>query len=138
MGGEKWLKDIPAIANAHARELLDGDIAWFKDLRNAVSVLNACTQLKNAQTAANQFLLRLGWGTGWDDKTFGSRLKADPDFMEYIIYQYRMTKGERESGDAFPRSRRAAFQLQRNADGSVQETPVSPLGWVLVEMQERK
>ena len=137
LAGENWLVDIPRIANAHAREILEGDIAWFKGLKNGREVLEICERLRQAQLGPTQFLLRLGWGTGWDDKTFGARLKADPDFMEYIIYQYRMTKGERESGDPFPRSRRAAFRLQRTTDGSVVETPVRPLGWILVDMQAR-
>ena len=137
LAGENWLVDIPRIANAHAHEILDGDIAWFKGLKNGGAVLEVCERLRRAQMGPNQFLLRLGWGTGWDDKTFGSRLKADPDFMEYILYQYHMTKGERETGDPFPRSRRAAFRLQRAPDGSVMEIPVRPLGWVLVDMQAR-
>lgn len=134
LSGEKWLKDIPKIANERARERIAAELEWFKTLKKAGHVLSTYEELRKAKLQENQFILRLGWGTGWDDKTFGSRLQADEDFMEYIIYQYKLAKGKREAGDAFPSSRRAVVRSQRAADGSVEETIARPLGWLLVEM----
>ncbi len=57
--------------------------------------------------------------------------------MEHILVQYRMYSGKREYGDAFPRSRRAGVSRFKAADGSVRESLAKPLGWVLVEMNER-
>ena len=134
LSGENWLKNIPKIANERAQERIAAELEWFKGLKKAGHVLSIYDQLRRSNLPENQFILRLGWGTGWDDKTFGSRLQADDDFMEYIIEHYRLAKGKREAGDAFPSSRRAVVQLQRSTDGAVEETIARPLGWLLVEM----
>jgi CRISPR-associated protein Csm5 len=134
LGGEKWLMNLAKIANDHAKERIEAELQWFKQVKNAGPVLDLYRQLAKANLPDNQFFLRLGWGTGWDDKTFGSNLQADEDFMEYIIHRYRMTKGQREAGDAFPGSRRGVVQLRKASDGSVQESIMRPLGWLLVEM----
>ena len=38
----------------------------------------------------------------------------------------------------FPLSRRVAVAFRRRDDGLMMENPAYPLGWVLVEMKERK
>jgi len=73
------------------------------------------------------FLLQIGWGGGWDAKTLGDQLTAQPKELEEIIDRYRMNRGKaRRTGDTFPRSRRLYFQ-----DGR----PTLPMGWVLVRMR---
>ena len=90
------------------------------------------------------FFLQLGAGTGWNDKTFGSHLKKSDRFMSTILrsrheggYGVARKNPPRNPQD-FPLSRRVAVAFKRNQDGYVQESPAYPLGWVLVEMKERK
>lgn len=135
--GADWLKQLPEIARAHARDQIARELAWTRQVRNAGKLLSAYETFRQLALAENQFLMRLGWGTGWDDKTFGSRLQEDEDFMEYIIHRYDMSKGQHEPGDPFPSSRRAAMSLSRGPSGALVETPATPLGWVLVEMKAR-
>lgn len=82
--------------------------------------------------------MRLGWGTGWEGKTFGSRLQEDPQFMERIIQDFRLARGRRQPGDPFPKSRRVAVALARAQNGQVTETAATPFGWALMEMNERQ
>jgi len=134
---ESLLTKLPEIASAHAREQIEQELDWLGPVRGTGNLRSAYETFRKATLEPGQFLLRLGWGTGWDDKTFGDNLKDDDDFMEYIIHHYRMSKGKREAGDLFPRSRRAAVSITRGADGGLVETPATPLGWVLVEMKAR-
>ncbi len=48
---------------------------------------------------------------------------------EDVINRYRLARGRRRRGDPFPKSRRVVLDAK--------ETPVAPLGWVLLEMKER-
>lgn len=132
--GREWLEDLPSIANAHSRAIISADRDWFAHAKGAQRVIAFYDQLLKANLGRSSFLLQLGWGGGWQGKTFGSHLQADEDFLEYIIHDYRLARGRRESGDAFPKSRRVAVAFQRRPDGGVDEIPALPLGWVLVEM----
>jgi len=91
-------------------------------------------QIAGAKLEAGQFLIELGWGTGWESKTFGSRLLENEAFMERVIVDYRLAKGERERGDPFPKSRRVVMRFSWDAQGNVSETPARPLGWALMRL----
>lgn len=132
--GQQWLDDLPTIANKHSRAIIQSDLAWFREAQKAQRVAAFYSQLDNAELGNQRFLLQLGWGTGWEGKTFGDHLQKDEDFMESIIQDYRLTRGRRQHGDAFPKSRRAAVSFQRSQDGRVDEIPALPMGWALVEM----
>ncbi len=137
LSGKDWLTDIPRIANAHAKEQIARESKWFKKISNAQAVTSFYETLTKSAIEGSKFLLRLGWGTGWESKTFGSRLQADADFMNYIVPHYRMKKGKAAGGEAFPSSRRAALRSARPGQGSGGEAIGAPLGWLLVEMTER-
>lgn len=133
LAGSEWLRDLPSVVMAHTRQQIADEMAWFKALPNAKSAASFYQTLNQARLSANQFLLQLGWGTGWNDKTFGSRLQADEQFMERLIVSYNLARGRREHGDPFPKSRRLTMRFQ-DAQGQRVESPAYPLGWVLVEM----
>ena len=91
-------------------------------------------QLYSIDLAPHQALIQIGWGTGWDGKTFWTHLKQDAYLFEKILRDYRMVrKGKREQGDAFPKSRRVAMQ----GKGS-EAKPLAPFGWALIEANEFK
>jgi CRISPR-associated protein Csm5 len=93
--------------------------------------------LANSRTGNSQALLQLGWGTGWDDKTFGSNLRKDDDFMGSFIQHFRLARGRRERGEFFPKSRLVAVSTTRSSKDQIHETPMKPLGWVLLEIKPK-
>ena len=135
--GREWLAELPAVAQAHAADRVQREMAWFGEIENGRRVANFYRQLAGLQLGRTRFLLQIGWGTGWDDKTFGSRLQENERLMEHVIDRYRLARGRRNPGDPFPRSRRLAVAFTRDRQGRTDETPVAPLGWCLVEMKER-
>jgi CRISPR-associated protein Csm5 len=138
MRGGDWLRALPAIVNRHTAQRLKEERAWFNGVPGAERVLEF---YRGLGIPTQGFLLQMGWGTGWDDKTFGSRLRADPNFLEGILRPpkaggYGIARGRRQPGDPFPKSRRVAVQVQRAPDGRTLERPVAPLGWMWVEWEE--
>ncbi len=140
LAGASWLLQLGDVVQAHSTDRIQRELAWFKQMKGMERVVGFYQQLANVapRLGGRRFLVELGWGTGWQSKTFGSRLQADQRFMERIIDDYRLARGRRQQGDPFPKSRRAAVAFRRDPRGSVSETPASPLGWALVEMKERK
>lgn len=133
--GRDWLDKLPAIVQRHAAERLQREYDWFAKIRGAERLKNAYGSLASLRPAANQCLIQLGWGTGWESKTFGSRLQADPQFMERVIGDFRLARGKWQRNDPFPKSRRIAV---RSPQGVTAETPAAPLGWCLLEFQPRR
>ncbi len=138
--GQDWLLHLGDVVQAHSNDRIQRELAWFKAMRGVDSLASFYQRLANVsgKLGGSMFFVELGWGTGWESKTFGSRLEADDRFMERIIRDYRLARGSREHGDPFPKSRRAAVALRRDPNGRFIETPAYPLGWALVEMKERK
>lgn len=132
-----WLSELTARAQAHSQSRIEELLEWFEKADQAYAgVANFYRQLKDAQLGANQALLQLGWGSGWDGKTFGSHLQKDPALFERLIADFRMHKAGKDSparkvGDAFPRSKRAAMTVKNRVAQAV-----APFGWVLLELTE--
>jgi len=132
---ESALRALPQIVNKRALEQVRREQAWFGRIPNAGRVTSFYDSLLKGQLQPNQMLLCLGWGTGWESKTFGTQMFGDPRTREALLRQFRMTRGKRKNGDPFPLSRRVAVSFQRGTNGKVQESPALPLGWVLVQFQ---
>jgi CRISPR-associated protein Csm5 len=136
--GAEWLGNLPRIMQAHTAARVRGDLAWFRAISANTKIVQFYQQLDRARLGPNRFLVQLGWGAGWESKTFGVRLRSDRGFMERIVHDYRLARGRRREGDPFPKTRRVAVSFQRSPDGRIREQPAPPLGWCLVEMKERK
>lgn len=137
LAGQEWLQTLPAIAQARAAERIRRERDWFAAIGNAQRVHGFYAQLAGVQLDPTRFFIQLGWGTGWDDKTFGSRLQQNAPLMERLIDDFRLARGRRQSGDPFPRSRRLVVSFRKTRDGRIDEVPVAPLGWCLVELKAR-
>ena len=137
--GQDWLLHLGDVAQAHSNDRIQRELAWFKSMKGVDRIAGFYQRLAKVggKLGGSMFFVELGWGTGWESKTFGSRLESDERFMERIIRDYRLARGSREHGDPFPKSRRAAVSFRRDPDGRLIETPATPLGWALVEMKER-
>ncbi|MFZ5819558.1 MAG: type III-A CRISPR-associated RAMP protein Csm5 [Chloroflexota bacterium] len=135
----RWLDELATRAQAHSRARIRQLLEWFEQADPAYAALaKFYRQLGAAQLGAHQALLQLGWGSGWDGKTFWTRLQSDAALFEKLVSDFRMHKSTKDSpprkaGDPFPRSKRAAMLVR---DGVAQA--VAPFGWVLLEMTKRK
>ena len=136
-GGE-WLAALPGAMRAYVRSRIQQELAWFQGLPSAPRLLGFYQQLARASLGPNQFLLQLGWGTGWDGKTFGAHLKQDGAFMRTIVREFRLRHGKSPERDPFPKSRRVAVAFSQQPDGRKTLTPALPLGWALVTLEPVK
>lgn len=130
----RWLTDLPAIARERAARQIEQERDWFRSRkydnvgRFYHQLLNI---LKRNQLAENQFIVQIGWGGGWNSKTIGDPLQQDSQAWERLLNDKRLSPSRfrRAAGAEFPKSRRAVMALN---------APAAPLGWCLVEMEERK
>ena len=131
-----WLDELIARVQNHSRFRIQNLIDWYEKSGQYPRMTRFYKQLYNAALQPNQALLQLGWGSGWDGKTFGSHLQEDIYLFEKIVKDFRLHKHQkgsppRKPGDPFPRSKRAAMTVK---DGEA--VALAPFGWVLFEMDE--
>jgi len=133
--GGDWFSRLAEIMRAHALQRIQREASWFQAIPGAARLAEFYRGLSQAKLPNNHFLVQVGWGAGWEAKTLGLHFQKDPAFMERIIDDYRLARGKRKVGDPFPKSRRVAVRVERGPNGERRETPASPLGWMLVEME---
>lgn len=139
--GGDLLLNLPAILREYATQRLERQATWFSQVSGAEKTAQYCRDLAKTALPPGAFFLQVGWGGGWESKTFADRLQANRDFMEVILRPpkeggYGLARGTRRPGDPFPKSRRLLVQVQHTPNGGTHEIPRYPLGWVLVEMKE--
>ena len=130
-----WLDELMQRTQAHSMSRIHALAEWFEQAEHTQSIAGFYRQLAHVNLSANQALLQIGWGAGWDAKTFGTHLQTDPLRFERIVSDFKLHKAGRNSpprqaGDAFPRSKRAAMLMK---DGVAQA--IAPFGWVLMEIE---
>jgi CRISPR-associated protein Csm5 len=141
--GDKLLEQLAQVVGRHTQERVTREAAWFAKAQGGVRIAQFYQQLAQTRIGNRRFLIALGWGTGWEDKTFGTRLLADKPFMQHILREYRLTRArqqDRQDKDAaivFPTSRRVFVGLVQDERGQRKEMPQAAPGWCLVEMKER-
>lgn len=141
--GSDLLINLPGMLREYATRRLERQAAWFSQVSSAEKTAQYCRNLIKTTLPPNASFLQIGWGGGWESKTFADPLQANRDFMESILRPpkeggYGLARGTRKPGDPFPKSRRVLVQVQTTPDGRTNETPLYPLGWVLVEIKERQ
>lgn len=132
---KKWLDEMLARALAHSRARMQALAEWHEKADGCEAIARFYRQMLNAKVGANKTLLQIGWGAGWDGKTFGTHLQQDELLFEQVVSDFRMHKAGRDTpprkaGDAFPRSRRGVVSVKDKVAKAL-----APLGWVLVEMK---
>ena len=133
-----WLDELTARVQAHSLARITELLEWFENADPSyAAVANFYRQLSTAQLGPNQALVQLGWGSGWDGKTFWTHIQKDPALFERLVEDFRMNKAGRSSprevGDPFPRSKRAAMVMK---EGRAQA--VAPFGWTLLELTQQE
>lgn len=134
---EHWLNQLLPRAQKHSRARLQKLVAWFENVAppapTAERIAKFYRDLLAVQLAPNQAFLQIGWGAGWDGKTFWTHLQQDPYLFEQIVSEFRLDKAgkrsRRKPGDPFPSSRRVLISGKKD-----EAKPIAPLGWVLVEI----
>jgi CRISPR-associated protein Csm5 len=126
-----WLNELMARTQAHSRARLEQLVDWFEHAEGGEAVAKFYRDLQKAKMGANSAVMQIGWGAGWDGKTFWTHLQEDAQLFEKIVYDFRMHKANkgappRKAGDPFPRSKRVTMSKGRMT---------TPLGWVLVELK---
>jgi CRISPR-associated protein Csm5 len=130
---QHWLDELMTRAQAHSNARIAHLVEWFESADQADAIAVFYRQLAQVKLPSNQALLQIGWGSGWDGKTFWTHLQRNANLFEQLVRDFRLDRAGRGStrhpGDPFPRSRRAAMTIK---DG--RPRAVAPFGWVLVEM----
>lgn len=127
----KWLRVIPQVVNAFTVHRIDGErIRWGTSGGPIQSFYETLYRRLGQLDKRSEFLLQLGWGGGWDSKTFGDILTRDGQVFEKVVEKYGKTmvrQGKYKAGDTYPKSRRVVVNSS--------EQPERPLGWIKVKME---
>lgn len=132
-----WLDELPRRVQQHSHARILELADWFGHADSSYAPLaNFYHDLASYDFPENQALVQLGWGAGWDGKTFWTHLQKDQFLFEKLVDEFKMNKAgrssRREAGDPFPRSRRAAMSVKQGI-----AAPIAPFGWVLLELKKR-
>lgn len=132
-----WLdgKEMTARLQAHSRARIDQLAAWFERAEGGQKIAGFYRDLAAANPGPYGALVQLGWGSGWDGKTFWTHLQADPQLFEQLVREFRMTRPgkmalPRRPGDPFPKSRRVAMTVKDRIP-----LAAAPFGWVLLTLE---
>jgi CRISPR-associated protein Csm5 len=133
---EHWFKELMPRIQAHSRARIEHLAAWYEAADNGASIAQFFRDLAKVKFGAQRAVLQIGWGAGWDAKTFGAHLQTDARLFEQIVADFRMHRAApgsppRKAGDAFPRSKRAVMNLK-------EAKPYAPLGWVIMTMKAKE
>ncbi|HID65097.1 MAG TPA: hypothetical protein EYP49_20450, partial [Anaerolineae bacterium] len=126
----RWLERLAYLGKGHAEERLIHEIRYHQERGPAPVHAFYTHRLKELRESLgpNEFLVQIGWGAGWESKTFGSGMLRQDDWaFERLLKQYRMTKGCWQPGDPFPKSRHLVLDPHGR--------PAEPLGWVKVRLE---
>lgn len=126
-----WLKNIPVVVNRFSSPRIAREKErWLNTQPNLWSFYH---ELEHRPLDPHtEFYLQLGWGGGWDSKTFGGVLTQEPEVFAAIVKKYGnkiIRQGTYQPGN-FPKSRRVMVRGE-----GYREKPTKPLGWIKVKME---
>jgi CRISPR/Cas system CSM-associated protein Csm5 (group 7 of RAMP superfamily) len=133
-----WLYHLSELANARARERIAAE-GEYAERSGWTLPAKAFDSLAAGKMQAGQFLLQMGWGTGWTGMTVGPLLPA-PDQLKvrekYNLGRARRSRGDwrPKPGEPFPKSRR--YPVARGDSQNPQ--PGVPFGWVCVTLRRKE
>ncbi len=132
----RWLDELFPRVQKHSQARIHQLLSWFEQSDGYSNVAGFYRQLDQASLSPNQALVQLGWGSGWDGKTFWTHLQQDADLFDQLVSEFRMQKAGRGAplrrhGEPFPRSKRAVMKV---LDGRA--AALAPLGWALLEIAQ--
>ncbi len=131
MSHKDWLEKLPELSRKRAETRAKSEQSFWGPGTGPHNFYSKI--LEAVRKVRKSFPIQLGFGTGWEGTTIGVPLKEDPSWPK-VYRQYPMginpaTK-RRTPPEPFPASRRVVVDRGGN--------PISPLGWVWIQWQERK
>ncbi len=132
---KRWLDDLMVRVQEHSKARLEKRLLpWFEGVKSAEKVANFYRQLYDLNLASNQALVQIGWGSGWDGKTFWTHLQEDEYLFEKLMRDFRLQhrRGRNAAPSKakdFPISRRVVVSKGRIA---------APFGWAVLTLEENR
>lgn len=136
----RWLEKLVPRVQQHSLARIQKLEEWYGQVEGAERITNFYHKLASVTLAANQALIQVGWGTGWDGKTFWTHLQKNSDLFDQLVRDFRMNRagrGYRISGDPFPKSRRVVMAAKKDTNGQMVVKPAAPFGWCLLELDAK-
>jgi len=118
----EYLEKIADACNEFAKRYREHELKFYQDSYSH-EVKEFYEKLK-IPDGKDEFLIHLGWGSGWLGMTIGLLLKDDKNLLTEILDYYELDKYR--LGVDFPKSRKVVC----DAEG----TPKMPLGWAKVKI----
>jgi CRISPR-associated protein Csm5 len=112
----RWLEELMIRTQNHSRARIARLMEWFDEAQESERVASFYRELNKAGIKPNQALVQLGWGSGWDGKTFWTHLQQDPHFFEGLIRDFRMHRAGRRCPP--PATRRPFSTVEKGCHGS--------------------
>ncbi len=130
----KRLAAIGRVAQFVARKRLQHEFEYHAVRKDGAAATFYGKLLEEASSSAwpkNEFLIQVGFATGWRAKTVVGGLANDDALLETLVHDFQMDRGGgRKSrgytrGQFFPKARHLAW---------VGSTPALPMGWLRIRM----
>ncbi len=131
----KWLYNLPIAGRNVAREHIQREMAYFEhaNLSRIAQVYGAWYGELKKMRGSNVFLMQMGWGAGWENKTYGKDLIAR-DSHEFAEIRNQFNMGSPPRARAWRARPDDIFPISRRLVVTPQGISVVPLGWVKVEI----
>jgi CRISPR-associated protein Csm5 len=92
-----WLDELMPRTQQHSHARIIKLAEWFEHTEGTHNIAQFYRQLADSSLKKNQALMQIGWGAGWDSKTYWTYLQENPAKFESIVRNYRMHKGAKGS-----------------------------------------
>jgi len=141
LAGKLTAKNLAVAGRNMARTRIHAERQYFEAKRqDAIRDWYAeCSQELEKMRGSNKFLLQIGWGAGWDSKTFSRDLRQDKQVAKVVDRFYARSarqdapsRAARPAGPApaerpFPASRHVALKNGK---------PYLPMGWIMINLED--
>ncbi len=134
-----WLAQLPELANRRAQLRIERERknaekqGWAHATRVYEGLLKWLTR-----PPSDTFLVQMSWGAGWESMTIGTLLP--PETQKQVRQRFKLGKPpgwrgqwQPDENSPFPKGHRMTV-----ASGKSDAQPLEPMGWVVVEMKERR
>jgi len=126
-----WLEELLPRLQRHSLARIRQLAEWFEQTEGCERLASFYRRLEAANIGKSAALVQLGWGAGWDGKTFWTHLQRDARLFSQLLEDFRMRRGRGSPrpGAPFPTSRRVAMVVKEHV-----ARPAAPFGWALLEL----
>ena len=129
-GQRRWLGKLARLGKSYTQRQIRTEVTYFsqKGHRRAVAEYDRLVDVWRA-LPEDEFLLHVGWGTGWGSKTLGDLLQKNQLQFAQVVKEYKLSRSRKpfQAGDLFPSSRKLVLRGGATA---------VPLGWLKIKLQE--